>query len=97
MVLTSILIGVAFFAALLALLGSSYSDRTSHEDEAPLDHVHLDVAGEGECLLCHGRLPRLGTADDAVSAIERRIAADRTEVAAGLAGGVAQAVAERER
>ncbi len=88
MVLTSILIGVAFFAALLALLGFSYSEGTRQSDgETGHDHAHGGTERSEECLLCHAPLPRLGTADDAVTEIERRIALDRGEFAAALGGG----------
>ncbi len=96
MVLTSILVGVAFFGALLALLGASYSDRTRQSDgEHGHDHAHAGAERADECLLCHARLPRFGTVDDAVSEIERRIAVDRTELAGALGGGAAGWVERR--
>ncbi len=87
MVLIGILIGAAFFVALFALVAGSYSDRTSVAASQHDSGHAIGTETSEECLLCHGRLPRLGTADDAVTEIERRIAGDRHELAAALGGG----------
>ncbi len=89
MVLIGILIGTALFVALFALLCASYSDRTrTTVSESQHEHGHaIGTEGSQECLLCHARLPRLGTPDDAVIEIERRIAGDRRELAAAFGGG----------
>ncbi len=98
MALFAILVGLVFFAALVALLGTSYYDRTRATEDGSLHHpLHATAAEDDECILCHASLPRCGTADEAVSAIERRIAADRSEVADGLGGGLTHALAERAR
>ncbi len=87
MVLIGILIAAAFVVAMFALLAASYSDRAAAtESQHALGHT-IGTETSEECLLCHGRLPRLGTAEDAVTEIERRIAGDRHELAAALGGG----------
>ncbi len=89
MVLIGIVLGAALFVALFALLCASYSDRIrTMGPESQHDHGHaIGTEGSQECLLCHARLPRLATADDAVIEIERRIAGDRRELAAAFGGG----------
>ncbi len=84
----SIAIGIALFAGLLALLATSYHDRAEGSHGAGRDHTHTAAPDADECLLCHAPLPHLGTADDAVQEIERRIASDRSAVAGGVAAGL---------
>ena len=96
MVLTSILIGVAFFFGLLALLCASYKDGTRRA--AALDgHEHAAAPGGDQCLLCHAPLPHVATLDEAVTEIERRIDSDRRDVAGMAALGLRRVLAQAER
>jgi hypothetical protein len=82
MVLISILVGAVLFLGLFALIGSSYRDIERNGRRPVDDHEHSGGI-DGACVLCHARLPHLGTPEEAVTEIEHRIADDRREVGAG--------------